>query len=133
MSKSKLFVATVLAVTGTLGIGAAQAHESRVNWSISIGVPVPVLPAPILLPAVVRPAPVIVQPAPYRHPAHYDRYAYGYSRPTAWDRDGDGVPNRRDRLFNPVWDRDGDGIPNGRDRFDNRRHDHDGDGIPNRY
>jgi hypothetical protein len=28
-----------------------------------------------------------------------------------WDRDGDGIPNRYDRLYNPAWDRDGDGIP----------------------
>jgi len=131
MSKSKLLVAALVA-TGALGVGAAQAHESRVSWSISIGLPAPVLPVPVLLPApaVVRPAPVIVQPAPYHG---YGRYAYGYSRPTGWDRDGDGIPNRRDRLYNPAWDRDGDGIPNRRDHFDNRRHDRDGDGIPNRY
>lgn len=124
MSKSKLLVAA-LAATGVLGaVGAAQAHE--VNWSVTIGTPVAVLP----IPAVVRPAPVVVQPAPYRH---YGHYAYRYTRPTAWDRDGDGVPNRYDRLYNPAWDRDGDGIPNQRDRFDNRRFDRDGDGIPNRY
>jgi len=135
MSKSKLLIAAALAVTGTLGAGAAQAHDSRISWAISIGLPMPVLPAPVLLPVpvVARPAPVIVQPAPHRPYGHYDRYAYGYARPTAWDRDGDGVPNRRDHLFNPAWDRDGDGIPNRRDAFDNRRHDRDGDGIPNRY
>jgi len=44
-----------------------------------------------------------------RHPAHYDRR-------TRWDRDGDGIPNRYDRV------RDGDGVPNRFDRFpDNRR------------
>jgi Excalibur calcium-binding domain len=77
------------------------------------------------VPAIVRPAPVLVQPAV--------RHARGYQHPTRWDRDGDGIPNRHDRLYNPRWDRDGDGIPNQHDRFDNRHHDHDGDGIPNRY
>jgi hypothetical protein len=123
MSKSKLLVAA-LAATGALGVGAAQAHE--VNWSVTIGTPMAVLP----LPAVVRPVPVVVQPAPYRR---YSHYAYRHTQPTAWDRDGDGVPNRYDRLHNPAWDRDGDGIPNQRDRFDSRRFDRDGDGIPNRY
>ena len=56
---------------------------------------------------------------------------HGYTQPTRYDRDGDGVPNRYDRLYNPAWDRDGDGIPNRNDRYDNRRHDRDGDGIPN--
>ena len=32
-------------------------------------------------------------------------------QPGGWDRDGDGIPNRRDR------DRDGDGVPN---RYDQR-------------
>jgi hypothetical protein len=48
-----------------------------------------------------------------------------------WDRDGDGIPNGRDHVFNPVWDRDGDGIANRYDRRDNLRRDHDGDGVPN--
>jgi hypothetical protein len=43
-----------------------------------------------------------------------------------WDRDGDGIPNRRDAVYNPHWDRDGDGIPNRHDRYDNRRHIHEG-------
>ena len=41
-------------------------------------------------------------------------------RPTRWDRDGDGIPNRYDRVYNPRWDRDGDGIPNRYDRRPNR-------------
>ena len=39
-------------------------------------------------------------------------------QPTRWDRDGDGIPNRYDRVYNPRWDRDGDGIPNRYDRHD---------------
>ena len=42
-------------------------------------------------------------------------------RPTRWDRDGDGIPNRYDRVYNPRWDRDGDGVPNRYDRHPNRR------------
>ena len=118
MSKSRLLAAAALVATGVLAVGAAQAQEANVSWSITIGSPFPMLPVP----AIVRPAPVIVQPA-----AHYERgYQHGYQRPTRWDRDGDGIPNRYDRLYNPVWDRDGDGIANHRDRFDNRRHDRDG-------
>lgn len=118
MSKSRLWAAAALIATGVLAVGAAQAQEANVSWSITIGAPFPVLPVP----AIARPAPVIVQSAP-----HYERgYQHGYQQPTRWDRDGDGIPNRYDRLYNPVWDRDGDGIPNHRDRFDNRHHDRDG-------
>ena len=125
MSKSRLLVAA-LAATGALGVGAAQAHE--VNWSVTIGTPVAVLPVP----AVVRPASVIVQPAPvYAQPVHYRHPGRGYVQPTAWDRDGDGIPNRHDRLYNPVWDRDGDGVPNRYDHRYNAAWDRDGDGIPN--
>ena len=51
-----------------------------------------------------------------------------YREPTRWDRDGDGVPNRYDRVYNPRWDRDGDGVPNRYDRYDNSRHGRDGRG-----
>jgi hypothetical protein len=44
----------------------------------------------------------------------------GHVRGRSWrDADGDGIPNRRDRVYNPRWDVDGDGVPN---RYD--RHDH---------
>ena len=130
MSKSRLLAVATLVATGALGVGAAQAQEAHVSWSVTIGSPVYSLPAPALpVPVFVRPAPV-VHPVPVLYPVRYDHV---YRQPTRWDRDGDGVPNRYDRLYNPRWDRDGDGIPNQRDRFDNRRHDRDGDGIPNRY
>ena len=38
-------------------------------------------------------------------------------RGARWDRDGDGVPTRYDRVYNPRWDRDGDGVPNRYDRY----------------
>ena len=54
-------------------------------------------------------------------PRYYGHSAYR-SAPTRWDRDGDGIPNRYDRVYNPRWDRDGDGIPNRYDRYDNSRY-----------
>lgn len=138
MNKSKWFVTTALALAGSLGVGMAQARDVDVQWSITIGAPGYAQPQPVYsqpyrvyappVQVYARPAPVYLQPAPsgyYRHS--------GYQQPTRWDRDGDGVPNRRDGLYNPAWDRDGDGIPNRHDRYDHARHDRDGDGIPNRH
>ena len=127
MSKSRLLAVAALVATGALGAGVAQAQETHVSWSITIGTPVAVLPVP----AVVRPAPVIVPAPVVVQPVQYRARMYGYVRPTAWDRDGDGIPNRHDRLSNPVWDRDGDGIPNRYDHRYNASWDRDGDGIPN--
>lgn len=133
MNKTRLLATAALALTGALGVGAAQA-AADVSWSVTIGSHGPVFPAPPIF----RPAPVIVHPVPavrpyypVVHPA--PDYHRGYRQPTRWDRDGDGVPNRHDRLYNPRWDRDGDGVPNQHDRYDNRHRDRDGDGIPNRY
>lgn len=150
--KSKLFVTAALALAGTLSTGAALARGD-VQWSVTVGAPVyaqpvPVYgPAPVYYPApVYQPVPVYTQPAPvYRHyPQHSGRYdpyyrPYHYPRhyrqPTHWDHDGDGIPNRRDPVYNPRWDVDGDGIPNrhdrDRDRDRDRDGDGDGDGIPN--
>jgi hypothetical protein len=110
MSSKKLILAAV-ALTATLGAGIAQAHgRDDVQWSVTIG-------APVYSQPVYTPAPVIVEPAPV-----YSRAWGGYRQPTRWDRDGDGIPNRYDHLYNPRWDRDGDGIPNRYDRYDNRVH-----------
>jgi hypothetical protein len=130
--KKTWFVA--LALTGALGAGVAQARDNGdVQWSVTIG-------APIGLPIYSQPYPVYTQPVPiyrggYSYPRHaYPRHEYGH--PTRWDRDGDRIPNRYDRVYNPRWDRDGDGIPNRYDRRydrrDNLRHDHDRDGGSNR-
>lgn len=133
-----------LALAGAMAAAAAPAHAgSNVQWSVTIGAPLPGL---------------VVRDAYYPH--HYPRppvvvvprhVGYGYG-----DRDHDGVPNRYDRVYNPRWDRDGDGVPNRhdrhpdgrygygygdrdhdgvpnwRDRNDGRGHDRDGDGVPNR-
>jgi hypothetical protein len=103
MSSRKLIV-VALALTGALGAGLAQARgNDDVQWSVTIG-------APIGVPVYSRP---YTQPVPvYQH--------HRYQRPTRWDRDGDGIPNRYDRVYNPRWDRDGDGIPNWQDRHDGR-------------
>ena len=122
MSIKKLIVTTA-ALTATLGTGLAQANQGAdVQWSVTIG-------APGVVPAYSAPYPVYRQPAPvYRTYPSYPSYQH----PSRWDRDGDGIPNRYDRVYNPRWDRDGDGIPNRYDRWNNLRHDRDGDGIPNR-
>ena len=127
ISKSKFVIAAALALTGTLGAGMAQAnHADDVQWSVTIGTPM------YGQPVYSQPMPVYTHPAPvYRHhvpvvPQHR------YHQPTRWDRDGDGIPNRQDRFYNPAWDRDGDGIPNRRDTRYTPPWDRDGDGIPNR-
>ena len=111
---TRLLTATLALVGGLAAVGAAQAQDN-VQWSVTIGSDAPVytVPAPVYrVPPPVYRAPVMVPQ--YRE---YDRYhGYGYHHPTRWDRDGDGIPNRYDRVYNPVWDRDGDGIPNRYDR-----------------
>ncbi len=92
MSKSKVFVGVALALTATLGVGVAQARNVDVQWFVMIGTPIYAQPAPVL----VRPLPVYRQPAPSRPRATH-------LQPTRWDRDGDGIPNRRDRHAARGW------------------------------
>jgi hypothetical protein len=124
MNAKKLAIVAV-AFAGTLAAAAAQAHgRDDVQFSVTIGTPfiAPVRP-------VFAPAPVFVPAPVVRYENRYDnrydnRYEYrhdAYRAPTRWDVDGDGIPNRVDRVYNPRWDVDGDGIPNARDRFDNRK------------
>ena len=113
MIRNKLAIAAV-ALVGALGAGLAQARDD-VRFSVTIGAPAPVYAT---------------------GPAYVAAPGYGYypapaRQATPWDRDGDGIPNRRDRVYNPRWDRDGDGIPNRYDRVYNPRWDRDGDGIVN--
>jgi hypothetical protein len=111
---SKKLVLVGLVLAGALGAGVAQAHErADVQWSVTVGTPL--YGQPVYSQPVYAPAPVYVEPAPvYRH--------HGYREPTRWDVDGDGIPNRYDRVYNPSWDRDGDGIPDRHERHD-RWHD----------
>lgn len=127
MSKSKLLIAAAIALGTTLATGAAQAgHQDDVQWSVTIGSPVGV--PRYVPPTVVHTQPVVVYPQPvYGRDHRYDRHHRQYRQPTRWDSDGDGIPNRYDRRYNPAWDIDGDGIANRHDR------DRDGDGVPNRY
>jgi len=134
MTNRKLVVGALL-VAGALASGMAQAR-SDIQWSLSIGVPIYQQYDPVYAPAY----PVYSQPVPMYTPAYpvYTRpvpmYAPPrYHQPTRWDHDGDGIPNRHDRVYNPRWDRDGDGIPNRHDPDYNPRWDRDGDGIPNRH
>jgi hypothetical protein len=116
MNAKKLAIATV-AIAGALAAATVEARgRDDVQFSLSIGSPFVVQPTPVWGPAFVG--------------RSYDRYhgGYGYQRPTRWDRDGDGIPNRYDRVYNPRWDRDGDGIPNRFDHRDNSRHYRDGRG-----
>ena len=141
----KNLIVGALALCGVFAAGLAQARDN-VQWSVSIGVPVgvpvysqPVYSQPVYsqpYPVYSEPAPVYVRPAPVvvQQPYWHGR---GYSAPTRWDVDGDGIPNRYDRVYNPRWDRDGDGIADRHDRRDDRRYgqyqyqDRDRDGIPN--
>ena len=110
MNAKKIAIAAV-ALVGILGAGLAEARDrSDVQLSVTIG-------APGYLPAY-GPAVEVYRPAIRPHVIP--------QRPTRWDRDGDGIPNRYDRVYNPRWDRDGDGIPNRYDRHDDRVHQRDG-------
>ena len=135
MSSRKLIVGA-LALAGALSAGLAQARDHNdVQWSVNIGVPIGVPLHSQPYPVYSQPYPVYTQPYPVHtqpYPA-YPRQRYEarpYQQPTRWDRDGDGIPNRYDRVYNPYWDRDGDGIPNRYDRDHHARYDRDGDGIP---
>ena len=121
---SKQWMIATIGLAGALAAGAASARSNdEVQWSVTIG-------SPVGTPVYTQPVPVYGAPV-YGAPAYgapvYSAPAYGhrhdYQRPTRWDRDGDGIPNRRDTRYTPPWDRDGDGVPNRHDRNDNVRYD----------
>jgi hypothetical protein len=115
--KSSLAVISAVALAGALGAGAAHARGPDVQWSVTIGSPgwggyarpAPVYVAP---PVYYAPRPVVVYP----RPIYYGGPGYWHRRD--WDRDGDGIPNRHDRRYDPYGDRDRDGAPNRWDRDD---------------
>jgi hypothetical protein len=116
MHMSKLLAGVALSAAGVLGV-SAQAHAADVQWSITFGSPYYLAPAPVY----VRPTPIYLPPQPVY-------WGHGYQHPRRWDRDGDGIPNRYDRHYNPRWDRDGDGVPNRFDRHPNYPGRHGGRG-----
>ncbi len=104
MNVRKLAIVTV-AFAGLLAAASVDARgRDDVQFSVTIG-------APAWVPPVYGPA--FVAPSFHRH------HERSYRAPTRWDVDGDGIPNRYDRAYNPRWDRDGDGIPNRYDRVYN--------------
>ncbi len=111
-------LALALALSGTLAAGAAHAGgQPDVQWSVTIGSP----RAGVLVGAPVY-APRVYQPQVYA-PRYYPQPVVvvpqrGVYRAGWRDADGDGIPNRYDRFYNPRGDRDGDGVPNRHDRHD---------------
>ena len=121
MNLRKLALAAV-AIAATVGAASVEARgRDDVQLSVTIGSPGWSVPS---VPVYRAYGPAFVAPRHYGHPAPAYR-----SAPTRWDRDGDGIPNRYDRVYNPRWDRDGDGIPNRYDRHDNLRRGSDGRGA----
>lgn len=57
----------------------------------------------------------------YQQPQWVERGGRWHYQASRWDRDGDGIPNNRDRTPDGIrrGDRDGDGVPNNRDRAPN--------------
>ena len=112
MNARKIAIVSV-ALAGLLAGASVEARgRDDVQFSVTIGSPAWVVPPlPVLRPAFVAPS--------YGYADR--RHERSYRAPTRWDRDGDGIPNRYDRVYNPRWDRDGDGIPNRYDRYDNSR------------
>ncbi len=112
MNPRKLVLAGALLMSGVWAASSAHAGPN-VQWQVTLESPVIRLPGHVMLPLPPIPVPRVVVTAPY----HQER---GYRESGYRDADGDGVPNRRDPVYNPRWDRDGDGIPN---RYDARPYD----------
>ena len=149
MNVVKSTLVTALGLLGALAGPAAQANGANVQWSVTVGAPVFTLPVPVPVLRLPVPQPVILLPALHMPSAVVVYDSGRYREPRHWDVDGDGIPNRYDRVYNPAWDRNGNGIP---DRREVRHHgghhgyygghygghygphgDRDHDGIPNRY
>jgi hypothetical protein len=114
-----------LALGAAAATGSAQARDVDVQWSVTIGSPrvgvvvgAPVYAPRVYAPRVVTPPVVVVPQRGVHGPGVYGP-GPGHVRGRSWrDADGDGIPNRHDRVYNPRWDVDGDGVPNRYDRYD---------------
>lgn len=127
-SKSR-WIATSMVLGGALlTAGQAQAAHDDVQWSVHAATPGVVVQAPQ---AHAGPHRHGHEPRQFRDARDVRHGAVAYVQPTRWDRDGDGIPNHRDRHHNPRWDVDGDGVPNRRDNAYTPPWDVDGDGRPN--
>lgn len=133
MRSTNRVIITSLALAGVLCAGAAQAYDgSDVQWSVTFAGPIGVT----IGSAYAGPFGAVVAAPHYRYtapvyaPRHNPWSEYGAHRPPRWDADGDGIPNRVDRVYNPRWDRDGDGIANRHDRVDNWREGRGSDRAP---
>ena len=110
----------ISALAGLALLSASGVSRSDVTFGITLDVPL-FASAPYYVPSPVyyRSAPAYYAPPVYYAPrASYYRPSQGHhgyygQRNGRWDRDGDGIPNNRDR------DRDGDGVRNSRDRQPN--------------
>jgi hypothetical protein len=104
MNAKKLAIAA-FAIAAALAAASAEARgRDDVQWSVTIGAPLQPFGAATLFAR--------------SNDGWRDNYR---AVPSRWDRDGDGIPNRYDRRYNPPWDRDGDGVPNRYDRHDDSR------------
>ncbi|HRD94804.1 MAG TPA: hypothetical protein PLA97_00180 [Rubrivivax sp.] len=111
MSLRKFAITATVLLTGALSAGGVHAGPN-VQWQVTVETPTIRLPGHVVIPL----PPILVPRAVVTAPPYDDR---GYREPRRWDIDGDGVPNRHDRSYNPRWDRDGDGIPNRHDAYPN--------------
>ncbi len=113
MNTRKRAIAGALLLSSLLAASSALAGP-QVHWQVTVESPAIRLPGHVVLPLppILVPRMVVTDP--------HLRHHRGYREPSRWDVDGDGVPNRHDRVYNPRWDRDGDGTPN---RYDPRPND----------
>ncbi len=117
-------------VQGGVVVSSPAYQQAPVYYSAPQYQPAPVYySAPQYQPAPVYYSAPRYMPAPVYYPERVrvePRHGRDYWQPARWDVDGDGIPNRYDRVYNPRWDRDGDGIPNRYDRDGRRGHDSHG-------
>ncbi len=111
MSLRKFAITATVLLTGALAAGVVHAGPN-VQWQVTVETPTIRLPGHVVIPL----PPILVPRAVVVAPPYDER---GYREPRRWDIDGDGIPNRQDRSYNPRWDRDGDGIPKRRDAHPN--------------
>jgi hypothetical protein len=131
---TRKFALTLTLLAGTLVASAAHAGGPGVQLSVELFTPTIRLPGHVVLPLPPIPVPRLEVIRPSREAVYVEpRYAIGYESNyrggydtgpvqhyIRGDADRDGIPDRRDPVYNPRWDRDGDGVPN---RYDARPND----------